>query len=133
MGADGYGPFDNDDAMDFLGDLTESRKPGKQVRKAMEAVLNNKKYIEAPDMSVAVAAAVLVIASERGLSAGVVADESLAELKIEPDASARQLASQVLARAFEARDNEWYELWEEADGLDAVRGEMQPFMAGSGG
>ncbi len=65
MGADGCGPFDNDDAMDFLDELRKSRKPGKELRKAMEAVLKSKKYVEAPDMSIAVAAAALVIGSQR--------------------------------------------------------------------
>jgi uncharacterized protein (DUF1778 family) len=131
MGADGYGPFDNDDVMDFLDELTESRKPGKRLRKAMEAVLKSKKYVEAPDMSAAVAAAALVIARQRGLSLGEVADETLAELDLEPDPFLRHLAGQVLARAFYAQNNEWYELWDEAEGLDAVRSQIQPFIAAS--
>ena len=97
----------------------------------MESVLKNKKSVEAPDTSIAVAAAALVIASQRGLPVGEAARGTLAELDLEAHASSRQLAGQVLARAFEARENEWYELWDEAEALDAVRHEMQPFIAAS--
>ena len=60
------GPFENDDALDFLDDLEGSdaeERPAK-VLKVLRRVVAAEDYIEAPQMAEAVAAAAVVAASE---------------------------------------------------------------------
>ncbi|MGB7818441.1 MAG: DUF4259 domain-containing protein [Ornithinibacter sp.] len=127
MGAIGSGPFENDDALDFLdtlGDLPPDDRPGR-VLEALDAVLQPAHYVEAPQMCEAVAGAAAVGASvnpsaaagERNLPAWLMAsplptgDEELVEK-----------SRQVLRRAVRSHDNEWWELWQEADlGEDVVQ------------
>ena len=59
------GPFENDDALDFLDDLEEAEpeeRPKKVVR-ALHRVVRAEDYIEAPLMAQAVAAAAVVAGS----------------------------------------------------------------------
>ena len=61
MGAWGSGPFDNDDAMDWVAELESARDVG-VVRSALESVTDADGYIEAPVGSVALASAEVVAA-----------------------------------------------------------------------
>jgi Domain of unknown function (DUF4259) len=124
MGATGAGPFENDDALDFLDDLEDSEptERRKKVVAAMERVLGDQGYIEAPSMAEAVAAAAVVAASDDPESA---ADEPylppwLEDEPLDVDEPLEELATQTLHRALRQDDNEWWELWEEADASDEV-------------
>jgi hypothetical protein len=124
MGATGTGPFENDDALDFLDDVEDSEptERRKKVVAAMERVLGDQGYIEAPRMAEAVAAAAVVAASDDPESA---AGEPylppwLDREPIEVDERLEELATQTLHRALRHDDNEWWELWEEADASDEV-------------
>ncbi|MGL5443372.1 MAG: DUF4259 domain-containing protein, partial [[Mycobacterium] stephanolepidis] len=55
MGAWGAGPFDNDDAADFLGDLRQSDDIELQLARCLR--MANADYLEAPEGSTVVAAA----------------------------------------------------------------------------
>jgi hypothetical protein len=65
MGTLGAGPFENDDALDFLDDLEDSEPVVRRekVESAMGRVLRAAGYIDAPVMAEAVAAAVVVAGS----------------------------------------------------------------------
>jgi hypothetical protein len=62
MGTWGTGPFDNDDAADFCGDLDHLDAPGriKAIHGALEEAAQETGYLEADLGSIAVAAAALV-------------------------------------------------------------------------
>jgi hypothetical protein len=63
MGAWSSGPFDNDDAADFVGELCKMTPPefvAAVLGDALLAVTAGDGYIEAPEMSRAVAAAAIV-------------------------------------------------------------------------
>jgi len=126
MGATGSGPFENDDALDFLDDLADLPPEGRsgRVLEALDTVLVATGYVEAPDMCEAVAGAAAVGAS---VNPGAAADEPYlpAWLANEPlpvdDEELVEKSRQVLRRAVRAHDNEWWELWDEAGLADDVR------------
>ncbi len=62
MGAWGNGSFENDDAADFLTEVTEGEDFA-PVREIFATVVNSTEYLEAPDASQAIAAAEIVAAS----------------------------------------------------------------------
>ena len=61
MGAWGAGPFENDDAMDWLAELESARDLG-VVRSALESVTAAEDYVEGPVGSIALASAEVVAA-----------------------------------------------------------------------
>lgn len=122
MGAFGTGPWENDDARDFLANLEGlgGAQRSDRVLGALDRVLSSGGLVEAPEMSEAVAAAAVVGASlnpraasgERSLPAWVAAQPlALSEELIEK-------SRQLLRRAVRSHDSEWWELWDEA-GLTA--------------
>jgi hypothetical protein len=124
MGTLGAGPFENDDALGFLDDLEDSEPDLRleKVESALGRVLRSRGYIEAPLMAEAVAAAVVVAGSD---DPECVAREPylprwLDEEPLDVDERLEELATQVLHRALRHDDNEWWELWEEADASDEV-------------
>jgi hypothetical protein len=124
MGATGAGPFENDDALDFLDDLEDSEptERRKKVVAVMERVIGDQGYIEAPSNAEAVAPAALVAASEYPQSAArePYLPPWLEEEPLDVDEQLEELATQTLHRALRHDDNEWWELWEEADASDEV-------------
>ena len=120
MGATGTGPFENDDALDFLDELEESEHDvrRKRVESALDRVVRVSGYIEAPTMSQAVAAAVVVAACDDLES--VVGERNVPrwvdEEPIDVDEQLEELATQALRRALRSEDNELWELWAEGDG-----------------
>ena len=125
MGATGAGPFENDDALDFLDaleDLSPGDRPGR-VLAALDSVLLAPRFVSAPTMCEAVAAAAAVGASvDPGAAAG---EPSLpAWLATSPlpagDQEIVEKSRQVLRRAVRSHDNEWWELWVEAGQADEV-------------
>jgi Domain of unknown function (DUF4259) len=123
MGATGSGPFENDDALDFLDevhDLPRENRAGKVIG-ALDVVLRATDYVGATEMCEAVAGAAAVGASVNpGAAQGEpylpewLADEPLPT----DDEELVEKSRQVLRRAVRSHDNEWWELWQEA-GLGA--------------
>jgi uncharacterized protein DUF4259 len=62
MGAWGYGPFENDDALDFVADLETTTGTG-HLSTVLSAIADDRsEYVEAPESSAAIAAAEVVAA-----------------------------------------------------------------------
>lgn len=133
MGAIGTGVFENDDALDFLGDLGElpaAERTG-AVLGALDEVVLNAGYVDAPEFSEALAAAGAVGASLN--------PEAAVREPYRPDwlvggavpltEEVVEKARQVLRRAVRSTDNEWRELWAEAELGDAVTAACQRVLA----
>jgi hypothetical protein len=122
MGATGAGPFENDDALDFLDDLEDSDAPERRekVESALGRVIRATDYIEAPTMSEAIAAAVVVAACDDPES--VVGERNVPrwidEDPMDVDERLEELATRALHRALDSDDNELWELWVDGDGAE---------------
>lgn len=132
MGAWGVSPFDNDEALDFVGDLEDAdpQERAKLVREVMRNVVTNRDYIESSDMSAALAAAAMVAASG---DPDCVATERyypewLVEDPLEVDEELESLAVRTLTRALRPEDNEWWELWDESDGAEQATGVVHHYL-----
>lgn len=130
MGAWGAGPFDNDDALDLLGDLAEAGD-AEIVDGLRDAIAQTGEpgYLEAPAVCEAVAAACLVAGRLPG-GPRPLSEEAADFLDDHPfavDESLRADAERAIGRAFQRPDNEWYELWEDADALDEVEAALAPY------
>lgn len=115
MGTWDVGPFDNDTAADFGGDLDEVTAGEREgiVRSALTRVIDTAAYLEAPESEVAVAAAALVAAQCPG---GEPADPIYGPKEPLPDlAGLRDLALQALDRIM-TEPSELMDLWDESDG-----------------
>jgi hypothetical protein len=125
MGATGSGPFENDDALDFLDTLEglPAAERSGRVLDALDTVLQATGYVEAPEMCEAVAGAAAVGAS---VNPGAAAGEPYLPtwLAAEPlpvhDEELVEKSRQLLRRAVRSHDNEWWDLWEEAGLADDV-------------
>jgi len=118
MGAWGSGPFENDDAMDFVGALAGA--PASETLPRLARALSLPEgYVESPDGSTAVAASALVAARRGYEITDPTASALLADRPFEPDAALRASAVTALGRVA-AEDSELMELWDEAGGRDAV-------------
>lgn len=125
----GHGAFDNDDASDFLGDLLESGQPVDDLRDALGTGALDEGYLEAPDGSVAVAAAAVIAVAMAGPVEGVPAEQAahVAELGLAPD-DVEQLTTEALAALDRvvAAGSELAELWGEAGEAVAWRSALEP-------
>jgi hypothetical protein len=118
MGTWGYKPFENDTALDFIAEFEDRGKVA--VEEALDAVLDNDAYVEAPDADSAIAAAAFVAAasghsdwlenqSARNIFNNAVDIKNLVGLK--PKASA------ALTRIL-APESELHDLWKGAGSTD---------------
>ncbi|MET3496425.1 DUF4259 domain-containing protein [Variovorax boronicumulans] len=126
-GAWGEGPFDNDDAMDWL---SECAKPSGRtaITRAIEAALRPG-YLDAEDGSIAVAAA-QVIASADGKGPKVPGPQATACFAKANEPEVRALAPrarQALARVADRKSSELAQLWAEGkpSGWDSRIGELR--------
>jgi hypothetical protein len=126
------GPFENDDALDFLDALEEAEPQERRARveRAMGQVVRSDGYIEAPQMAEAVAAAVVVAACDDPES---VATERyvprwVEEEPIDVDERLEDLATAALHRALRPDDNEWWELWDEARATDDITQRLSRYL-----
>ena len=132
MGATGAGPFENDDALDFLDDLEESDPEGRRerVESALGRVVRARDYIEAPVMSEAIAAAVIVSACDDPES--VVGERNVPrwvdEDPLDIDERLEELATQALHRALRSDDNELWELWADGDGGERFTARLTHYL-----
>ncbi|MFI0943308.1 DUF4259 domain-containing protein [Streptomyces sp. NPDC021020] len=113
MGTWDIGPFDNDTAADFAGDLDEAaveeREP--MIRSVLERAVAAKEFLETPDAERAVAAVALVVAQ---LPDGAPAHANYGPSEPLPvlPADLRTLAVEALDRVV-AESSEIAELWDD--------------------
>ncbi len=130
----GIGSFDNDDARDFLAEVTAGGDLS-LVREVFDNVLTSTEYVEAADARQAIAAAEIVAAAlGRATPAGQGQDRLgrwLAQLRprVAPDLVAQ--AEAALTRIL-ARNSELRELWEDTEefaewraAVDELREQLQ--------
>lgn len=131
MGAWDFGPFDSDGALDALGHIGDGAADGLagRVREVLSWATDADEYLEGPEASGAMAAAVLVAAR-----LGAAVDNANARLFLEAhpfevDAEMREHARRAFERVTSPGDNEWYELWEEGGALEQVMALHEPYGA----
>ncbi|MEU4128558.1 DUF4259 domain-containing protein [Streptomyces wuyuanensis] len=115
MGTWDVGPFDNDTAADFCGDLDEAAAGEREgiVRATLTGVIDTAGHLEAPESERAVAAVALVAAQCPG---GEPADPVYGPDEPLPDLTGlRGLALRALDRVV-TEPSELMDLWEESDG-----------------
>jgi len=116
MGGWGAGSFENDDALDFLGELG-SKEP-EDLKVILASAAEHQGYLEAPESSVAVAAAE-VVAAANGKSAQSVPrqiSEWIGRFEGAPSAEMTGLARRAVERV--RLNSELKDLWLEAEGLN---------------
>ena len=126
MGTWDIGPFDNDTAADWCGDLhdaTPAQRPA-MVRSAFTAVLDNGDDYLDSDLAVEAIAAAAIVASQlpggAAITSSYAPDFLLAGGSVEVPADVLALVVPALDRIVED-NSEWRELWEEsAEGAPAL-------------
>lgn len=117
MGAWGSGSFENDDALDWIGDLREgdSWLPVEQAFAAL--IADGVEYREAPDCSAAIAAAE-ILAAAFGLPGDDLPDSARVWLKrmAKPHAGLCAVAIEAIDAILD--DSELKDLWEESDSYE---------------
>ncbi|MEZ5939274.1 MAG: DUF4259 domain-containing protein [Hyphomonadaceae bacterium] len=119
MGAWSHRSFDNDDALDFIEEVEADGEPA--VANAFEVVnhLGADDYLEAPDASVAVAAAELVAAALGKPLAGLPDEARALVPKIRTQKTLRGPALKAVTRVLE--DSELLGLWKESKDFEPWR------------
>ncbi len=112
MGAWGHGSFENDDAGDWVWELGEASDFG-VVKTALDAVVSEDGYLEAPTCSEAIAAAEIVAAALGSPVAGL-SDEAAAWVEEHRDVPADVVELARRALAVIQDKSELRELWEES-------------------
>lgn len=129
MGAWGAGAFENDDAMDWVAlDLEDSRDAGPVV--GALRVAEGDGYLEAPEGSVAIAAAEVVAALAGRPGTGL--PEEVEYWVRERDGVEREtveLAAHAVGRVRNGPGSELRELWEEAGQPEEWYGEVDGLLA----
>ena len=137
MGVWADGPFDSDQALDGLLDMFETPDGSWRsdyraaLRQGLALVADGQGYLSDPDVAGAVAAAALVAlrAGARVQHHSMTTERLLEECPFEVDAELLRLAARAIDRAFDARGNEWWELRDEAGGVEDVRAALAPYRA----
>lgn len=116
MGAWGHGSFENDDALDWVYALEADGVEA--IRSALAAVLEADGYVEAPEASMALAAAEVVAALRLRPAADLPEEVTAwvaAHAALDPMAvgDLARLADGAVARVLAPEDSELYELWYE--------------------
>lgn len=114
MGTWGVGPFSNDDAADFLGDLADLDPREVQDNLLQALQLPSDGYVESPEADTAIAAAALVAMQNGYVPPDNV--ESAAGFEFEVTDQLHSASSAALRRV-QGTDSEWAELWDEAGEL----------------
>lgn len=128
MGAWGTGPFENDDAMDFVGALSDAppSESERLLRAALADVVDTDGYLDAGPGLVGVAAAALLAAATGAYE--VTTTPSVADLVVDRRVDAsdelRELAAQALQRVT-GTDSEWRETWDAPESVDEALGEVR--------
>ncbi len=126
MTAWGPRPFENDEAMDFVGDVSDApaSETERLVRSALAEAVDNNGYLEATTAFRAVAAAALLAAATDAydVDAEAVGDLVVAR-RVSVSDELRDLAEQALQRVLGV-DSEWRDRWERSEQLDDVAAEI---------
>ncbi|BBH70899.1 hypothetical protein ACTI_75840 [Actinoplanes sp. OR16] len=128
MGAWDFGPFDNDSAADWCGDLQDA-EPARRVeliRDTLTAVLHEGEYLDSHEGSAAVAAAAVIasqLPSGSPLTSAYAPDFLTGGGTLDIPADLPALALRALDRVA-GDDSEWRDLWE--DGLPKALTALQP-------
>lgn len=125
MGAWGSGPFDNDDAGDFVGTLIDVGN-WSVAEAAFDAVLAvGDEYLEAPDASAAIAAAA-VLAHKVGNGMVAIGPEDAAGIAAlaSPPSTLTAKARKALTRI--RKQSELADLWEEAGAKEEWLATLEP-------
>ncbi|WP_162526294.1 MULTISPECIES: DUF4259 domain-containing protein [unclassified Mycobacteroides] len=135
MGAWGAGPFDNDDAADFLGDLRESDDIELELARCLRMATGA--YVEAPEGSCAIAAAAII-----ALTCSDAVDHRVREWSdVVADIAIKQTQAPALARLASAAimrvtaaDSELAALWEDGDATEwrAIASGVESSLRGVG-
>jgi len=115
MGAWDTGSFDNDDAMDWVLEFV-SKANRDQIESTFRTILDNgDAYLEAPDCSIAIAAAEVVAALKDAPNPNLPEElkQVLDTKKISVDSGLTNLAIRAIEQI--KADSELQELWEEED------------------
>lgn len=125
MGSWDVGPFDNDVAADWCGDLDEAaagQRPA-VVRGALSAVVDNGEDYLDSDLAVEAIAAAAIVASQlpggAQIASSYAPDFILEGGRLEVADDVPALAVQALDRII-GTDSEWRDLWEESGESDAA-------------
>jgi hypothetical protein len=127
VGAWESGPFDNDDALDFVGTLADA--PDDEThRRLLEALTLSEGYLELPEANEAIAAAGLVAAwNGWPVDAGSVLDlVDSRELEV---TDALRSAARAALDQVQGEDSEWREVWDDAGLLDEVGTQLDEMRA----
>jgi Domain of unknown function (DUF4259) len=116
-GAWGVGSFENDDALDWVSELQRASGPQLLVS-TLQRVDEKSKYIEAPDCSVALAAAEVVAAARGKPAASLPAEVTSWIARVQPNVDARLLeaARSAVTNCRDGKNSELRDLWLEGDG-----------------
>lgn len=114
MGAWGAGSFENDDASDWAWEL-ESAVDTSILDEALSAINNTEGYIEAPDCSVAIAAAEVVAALRQRPAVELPEDVTKYVKRLGGPPSPELTASSLRALERIKTNSELQELWDESD------------------
>ena len=117
MGAWGAGPFENDDAADWIVETVRTAS-WEAVRQTLVGVADTESYVEAPAGSSAMAAAALVAATTGDSAVFTIPEDaaSWVQRQTKPDESMRNLARRTVDRV--VRDSEVQELWQDSPDLE---------------
>ena len=117
-GAWDIGPFDNDDALDWVWELSDSSDLA-PLNRAFDDVLRSPRYVEAPSASIAIAAAE-VLAALKGSARDGLPDE-VAEWvegrKLAADGRLTEKAVDAVKLIMDDEVSELAQLWADAPGL----------------
>ena len=117
MGAWGDGPFDNDTAADWCGELDHAAPASRHaiIRTALTTAADNRGYLDYDDASPAVAAAAIIASRRSGgepITSSYAPDFVLAGEPLDLDDDLSALAVAALDRIV-GNDSEWRSLWGE--------------------
>ncbi|WP_433516293.1 DUF4259 domain-containing protein [Nonomuraea sp. CA-143628] len=117
MGTWDVGPFDNDSAADWCGDLHDAAPEQRPalVRKALKVVVGRTRYLDSDEAVEAIAAAAIVASQRSGMpiTSPYAPDFLLEGGRVEINDELVALAVRALDRLM-GEDSEWLELWEES-------------------
>ncbi|MEU7861743.1 DUF4259 domain-containing protein [Nonomuraea sp. NPDC049141] len=135
MGTWDVGPFDNDSAADWCGDLHNAapkRRPA-LIRKALKGAAGRAKYLDSDEAVEAIAAAAIVASQRSGvpITSPYAPDFLLEGGRVEVDDELVALAARALDRVM-GEGSEWLELWEESGSsseavavIEGIRGALR--------
>ena len=117
-GAWDIGPFDNDDALDWVWELTESDDLA-PLNRAFDDVLQSPRYVEAPSASIAIAAAEVLAALKGDAIDGLPDDVSqwVEGRRLKADSRIVEKAVNAIRLIMDEEASELAQLWADAPQL----------------